>query len=223
MRAGLSLHSCYTTMRGGHVFVVLLASTLAIEDDERDALGAPGPTRANLRGRGLKFGHSVTDVTESETDAPAPSPTEPPSLVPTPAAAGTPAFLDSQDCADCPDCRKMTQYYAAQYYAATRFDGYDFRGITDTCICYVDTAPYLNDAANMAVLWGTDFNDCIAITGAAPGNDAGLFDGSEYKYLQINGEGGDDTIVAPDYNGVSIYGGDGTDFCNGGYRSCEHG
>ena len=74
-------------MRGGHVFVVLLASALAIEDDERDALGAPGPTRANLRGRGLKFGHSVTEVEEEATDPPAPAPTfaatDPPVPAPT--------------------------------------------------------------------------------------------------------------------------------------------
>ena len=62
-------------MRAPALLIVLFASALAIEDLEREALGAPGPTRANLRGRGLKFGHSVTEVEEEATDPPVPSPT----------------------------------------------------------------------------------------------------------------------------------------------------
>ena len=201
-------------MRGGHVFVVLLASALAIEDDERDALGAPGPTRANLRGRGLKFGHFATD------DAPAPSPTETPSQVPapapTPAAAGTPAFLDSQDCADCPGCIEVSQQGAYAY-------SFDFRDSPE-CICYAGAAPYLDQLEHKAYFSGSEFNDCIAITGPAPGNPDGVF--SDFKYLGIYGEGGDDLIVAVDYDGVAFYGGDGTDFCIGGndnYKDCEYG
>ena len=77
-------------MRGGPAFVVLLASVLAIDIEERDGLGALGPARANLRG--LKFGHSVTDVTESGTDA-----TDPPAPAPTSVPAQSPTFEGPQD------------------------------------------------------------------------------------------------------------------------------
>ena len=135
---------------------------------------------------------------------------------PTPAAAGTPAFLDSQDCADCPGCIEVSQEGAYAY-------SYDLRDIPQ-CICYVGAAPYLEQAENMAAFWGSEFNDCIAITGAAPGNPNGVF--YDYKYLNIDGMGGDDLIVALDYGGVALYGGDGTDFCIGGndnYNDCEYG
>ena len=77
-------------MRAPALLIVLFASALAIEDVEREALGAPGPTRANLRG--LKFGHSVTDVTESGTDA-----TDPPAPAPTSVPAPSPTFEGPQD------------------------------------------------------------------------------------------------------------------------------
>ena len=87
-------------MRAPPLLIVLFAPALAIEDFEREALGAPGPTRANLR-RGLKFGHFATEVEDEATDPPVPSPTfaatDPPAPAPTPAAGGD--FADTQDCA----------------------------------------------------------------------------------------------------------------------------
>ena len=195
-------------MRGGHVFVVLLASALAIEDYERDALGAPGPTRANLRGRGLKFGHSVTDVTETETDAPAPAPT----LAPEP-------FYETLDCASCPDCEVIT------ISSPLEDNTYDFSSYPGQCICYVGTIDLPENSADFeAKIYGTEGNDCIAIAGSAEDGAEGAFNnmdpgpGQAGGSLIVFGEGGDDTILLPDYYYTGINGGDGDDFC---YRGPE--
>ena len=128
-------------MRAPALLIVLFASALAIEDLEREALGAPGPTRANLRGRGLKFGHSVTEVEEEATDPPAPAPTAPPT-----APAGNPHadFLYSHDCAaDCFDCNPIDASMASDF-------AYDFK-YQASCICYAGPM----DAAYSGYFYGT--------------------------------------------------------------------
>ena len=134
-------------MRPPPLLIVLFASALAIEDFERDgALGAPGPTHANLRG--LKFGHSATEVEDE-------------------AAAGS--FADTQDCADCPDC-----FVAGSADDGGVVDpsvvGYDFSNYL-VCVCYVGPMksydPLLspNDPNyRQASFQGTYYDDCIAIT-----------------------------------------------------------
>ena len=191
-------------MRAPALLIVLFTSALAIEDFEREALGAPGPTRANLRGRGLKFGHSVTEVEEEATDPPVPSPTfaatDPPAPAPTPEAGG--GFADSLDCAaDCPDCNVPE----AGFYDFTPYNNNN-----GACVCYVGPMKPYQENYRYMEFRGTDQGDCIAITeltNAESGNS-----------LYINGMGGDDIIVAPTsaWEGVVVFGGEGTDDCVGG-------
>ena len=175
------------------VLIVLLASTLAIEDLERDALGAPGPpTRANLRG--LKFGHSVTEVEEEATDPPAPAPTAPPT-----APAGNPHadFLYSHDCAaDCFDCNPIDASMASDF-------AYDFK-YQASCICYAGPM----DAAYSGYFYGTQYDDCIAIT-------EWTIEGDNSVLMEIFGEDGDDVISAAGTTdaSVSVFGDGGTDDC----------
>ena len=192
-------------MRAPPLLIVLFASALAIEDFERDALGAPGPTRANLRG--LKFGHSVTEVEDEATDPPAPAPT--------PAAGGD--FADTQDCADCPDCVVPSE---DRYGGGYDFSTYDNYGL---CVCYVGPIePYNQDnpdgpTFSEAMLIGTAYDDCIAITE--------LTNGVSGDKAYVTGQWGDDIIVTPTtaWGGVHVFGGDGTDVCVGGdyVESCE--
>ena len=167
------------------VLIVLLASTLAIEDLERDALGAPGPTRANLRG--LKFGHSVTEVEEEATDPPAPSPTN---------QAGTHPFLESLDCADCPDCTVVDP---------SLYEDNNLRVFEGDCICYVGSV----DLKYGAWFQGSNGDDCIAITG-----DFTTYE--SHGFLNwIWGGGGADMIVLPTIDdeadavdqGITVFGG----------------
>ena len=176
------------------VSLVLFASALAIEDFEQDALGAPGPTRGL---RGLKFGHSATDL----TDPPAPSPTS----IPTPPAGGD--FAETHDCDDCPDC-----------VVPSDMNQKDFRDFPHDCVCFVDEwyGAYQSYAHNK--FYGTDGDDCIAITG--------FYGGGYVEYFFVFGEGGDDVIVDATHSGfgkVNFYGGDGDDLCVGGaaHRECE--
>ena len=206
-------------MRPPPFLIVLFASALAIEDlereVEREALGAPGPTRANLRGRGLKFGHSVTEVEEEATDPPVPSPTfaatDPPAPAPTPEAGG--GFADSLDCAaDCPDCNVIDDPTPF----STFFPGYDFSTSAynyngmGICVCYVGPMKPYQENYRYMEFRGTDQGDCIAITE--------LTNAQSGDVLYIIGEGGDDIIVGPTsaWGGVYVIGGDGSDDCRGG-------
>ena len=230
------------TMRPPPFLIVLFASALAIEDlereVEREALGAPGPTRANLRGRGLKFGHSVTEVEEEATDPPVPSPTfaatdppvpsptfaatDPPAPAPTFAATDPPVpapapagdFADTQNCADCPDC-VVPDHYDYHYLDFTSYDD------DGACVCYVGPMKSYSEGDdgrdNENWLYGTDQGDCIAITE--------LTNPESGDYTYILGRGGDDIIVAPtsDWGGVFVFGGTGGDNCVGGdsHSECE--
>ena len=197
-------------MRAPALLIVLLASALAIEDFEREALGAPGPTRANLRGRGLKFGHSVTEVEEEATDPPAPAPTfaatDPPAPAPT-AGFLHAGFADYQDCElECSDCEVVVP--------SQEEIPYDFTNFPRGCVCYVGPIK----ANQNLVFSGTQHDDCIAIT-------EWLNEGT--SRVEISGQGGDDVIVAvaPDNTKVVIYGGEGDDDCTSYgydiYTECE--
>ena len=194
-------------MRAPALLIVLFASALAIEDFEREALGAPGPTRANLRGRGLKFGHSVTEVEEEATDPPAPAPTfaatDPPAPAPTaPAGDDHANFADSLDCAaDCSDCSVVDP--SMDWVP----DGYDFLDYSK-CVCYV--GPMKADDTTPRFV-GTYYDDCIAIT-----EWTNLGDYS--TTVTIYGDSGDDVIVAAAARQdveTMISGGGGTDVCTG--------
>ena len=205
-------------MRAPALLIVLFASALAIEDFEREALGAPGPTRANLRGRGLKFGHSVTEVEEEATDPPAPAPTfaatDPPAPAPT-AGFLHGGFADYQDCElECSDCEVVVP--------SQEEIPYDFTNFPRGCICYV--GPMRADHDQDVTFSGTQHDDCIAITewtnepeGSSPNSD---------YVIGISGQGGDDVIVAaaPDSTNVAIHGGEGDDDCTSYsniYTDCE--
>ena len=181
-------------MRG---LILLSASALAIEDFERDALGAPGPTRANLRGRGLKFGHSVTEVEEEATAPP---------------TVAIPAFLESLDCADClaPEGSGPPGWTCFEWQNTYGYDTSSNNG----CICYVgelDGIDGVHADHHGDTFRGSPFGDCIAITG---------FTGD---YFSIEGGDGDDliTVVGGWQQGLTIDGQGGDDTCPDWAQNCE--